>query len=261
MALLDKAREVKNKEINALEGNKVITEANLLLNAAQEEDTKILKELGLDHFISFKEEKEHNINALRVNESIYQTESFSGQQIKDLCITYNLKILPISKYNGKIPNDLVFAIKDFIKKNEKNKVMLNREHFFILAPVESFKLSRHKEPVPQPVDPIVFYREPQDNWERRQKIHEDDVLNTIHSWGNDFTFFRKLRFLSSTSETSGASTLTKSTLALIFLVVAFFANMVAFVPAFIFTIISGSIIYNLFFKEQKIDELWNIASK
>lgn len=72
---------------------------------------------------------------------------------------------------------------------------------------------------------------------------------------------RKLRFLSSTSETSGASTLTKSTLALIFLVVAFFANMVAFVPAFIFTIISGSIICNLFFKEQKIDELWNIASK
>lgn len=112
--------------------------------------------------------------------------------LRDLCLKYDLKYIHLSHYAKIIPKENRDEIKAFIE-NEIEKMRENRKYtekqlirwaqssLYILAPSEHFNTTKHIY-TPKS-DPIVFYEK------------DTDSLDIVTTWGNDFTFFRKIRGL------------------------------------------------------------------
>lgn len=186
--MLNKLRKEKEKEFEALDFDPIIQEAQLLLNAAEEQDLTTLKVLGLDHFVKFEETLTQDRNGVKRYEDIYKQEAFTGKQIKQLCNNYYLRLVPIDKYQGKFPASLAREIREFCQKND---ITISRSSFYILAARETIALHTEKRPVSRDLDPIVFYRQT-DGASRGTEVSEREVLVQVTHWGKDFSVFRSL---------------------------------------------------------------------
>lgn len=190
MDILEELQKEKKRAYDEVENNTISQEANQLLLNAHSEDAEILRVIEMDHQLKYDANLKEDYNRTKHAEEIYKQESFTGNQIKALCIKYNLRMLPTSYYNGSIPTDLGRRVAKFAEENniKADNYNLGR-HLFILAPKEQFNMIQH---VPRQVDPILFFRMDGD-----ERATESDTFVQIMNWGSDFSFMRMFSFLMS----------------------------------------------------------------
>lgn len=100
-------------------------------------------------------------------------------ELKGLCLNYDLRLLPTRLYKGHLDVAAVQKLKEYATKIniELNDYTL-REEFFILAPSESFFLEKIQV---VDKDPVLLHR------------LNNGYYAVIYKWGKNFTFFRSLR--------------------------------------------------------------------
>jgi hypothetical protein len=94
---------------------------------------------------------------------------FHVDQIRKICIDYRLRFLDVKLFKGKIPNEAIKKLEEF--KNQHKNLDLELK---IMAPSKLFELENYD-------DPLLFAK------------LEDGYYYLIHKWGNDLSFFRKLK--------------------------------------------------------------------
>ncbi len=94
---------------------------------------------------------------------------FNLNQIKSICLKYNLRFLDSSFFKPTFPYEAISKIKSF-----ESKYNVKIKNFKIIAPAEVFKLEDcHK-------DPLLFAQ------------LADNRYYLIHQWGNDLAWYRAL---------------------------------------------------------------------
>jgi len=185
---------------------KDIKEATLLLSAPSE-DLSILHTLNLDHHIKKSKKKVEISQKLTILADQFNRKTYTGDQLKKLCLKYDLKLLSSNFYKGKIDDQLASKIKEFDKENKD--VSISSQHFFVLAVRESFSRNRSGNASNDESETkcLFFYRESADrNSENIHLAGNKDVFTLIHSWGKEYNTSRESRFLFFDSGTDAAST-------------------------------------------------------
>jgi hypothetical protein len=98
-------------------------EGVLLLLEKNEENTKILKEIGFDNYILKVEKEAHIKNSKNVFSQLYGKPSFLGSEIKKVCNDYDLVISKVQNYNGAPFKDLPQIIQKFIDDNSEEVII------------------------------------------------------------------------------------------------------------------------------------------
>jgi hypothetical protein len=98
-----------------------------------------------------------------------QINLFTLNQIKAICLKYNLRFLDSSYFKSSFPYDAISKIKDF-----ENKYEVKVKNFKVIAPAEVFKLEDCNK------DPLLFAQ------------LADNRYYLIHQWGNDLAWYRAL---------------------------------------------------------------------
>ena len=185
MFKVDITEEVKKKRKSSEEeANDVVHEAQLLLEGSHQEEREVLKAVGLGHNIQQAE----RTNSINLERKTFETE-YSGEvvmqknEIKDLCIKYDLKFLRADYYKGHTDLSIGPKINRFVKSNN---ISPSKGDFFLLAPGIAFNLEERPKP-PKQRDPVLFYKVPNNT--------SEDMYVMVHKWGNDFTILRYLRGL------------------------------------------------------------------
>lgn len=116
-----------DKSLSVIEKDNYLEIVDKILKTSSEEDIQFLNGRGF------------NIPYIGKTEKIKKfKEDFKSMvtigSIKNICLKYDMKFLPIKYYKGVLPSDIAQTIRNF----EKNKVNLQVGHYFMLAPKESF---------------------------------------------------------------------------------------------------------------------------
>ncbi len=162
------------KELLTAQDRLVVKEADKLIQNNSPEDIEILRKMGLDYSI---QEAKRTLESSNIMKELDYSRIFTRDEIKDLCITYGLRFLPLEYFKGEVDSNLPSKVKEFIslynnamgdKKNSYG-YEFRYNKFKICAPKESFNLSD------RPVDPLLFYP------------IEDDKFFLAHKWGSDIS--------------------------------------------------------------------------
>ena len=165
-----------NEKSTASDPDAAINETKLLLDGDYNKERTLLKQIGLGHHIEKAETKRGLAIEKKKMEDQYEGRVYSEQEIKELCLDYNLKFLKAKSYKGRIDMEIGVKIRHFFEKNTLNTAADNNK-FFIMAPPKAFNLMDFPVP-PVAIDPILFYRT------------ENGSYTLVHKWGNEFTIFR-----------------------------------------------------------------------
>lgn len=266
--LLNELDSLKEKEQNIINGDAIVKQAETLLLNKHEEDMEILHKIGLDHHIRYHKKLNEDENRTKVQEEIYKQKVYTGEQIKLLCNKYDLRLLPASEYNGGIPASLSREIKQFMERQEGINTIRSNS-FWILAPTSQFETIKN---VPVNEDPILFYLCDSENMSSSHSdgAKEYDRFIQVTNWGNDFTFLRRFKWLTSSYNyrSGSCNNLTRFKFASLFFFIAltlpFLLN--RFVQNdfgswafqfFVFLIVGCMLAFNLFLKNEELDDLWN----
>lgn len=256
---LRKKKDQASKE--AEEINSIINDTNQLLLGHHQEDEETKRALGVHTKVSYESEVTETTKRLAMHDKIYKKESFSGEFVKHLCNKYDLRILPISEYTGKVPPEMYRKVREFAEENKDKKVNISDGNFFILAPVEMFETRKVRKILDK--DPILFYRE-SPNGTYNRTIQSNDILMNVYDWGNDFSFLRQLRYLvNDYSEYSndGISNRSRTIIFGILLTLIATAHLTGLVPSFGWTMVMAFASVLGYFggtmSETKIKDLWN----
>lgn len=178
----------KEKEKTKEEFGNFSENTQLLLDAGADEDKEALRAAGLNHEI-LEAEHSRGIEIDRKNlEEEYGLDVYTKDEIKNLCIKYDLRFLRSSHYAGKLDSIIAGKLKKFIKDNPVGDVS---DSFYIIAPAEAFDLRGRDATTKNAADPILVY-----------KVPKEDKYLFIHKWGRDFTILRRLRGLYMESESN-----------------------------------------------------------
>lgn len=221
---LDKINKVK------LSNFKKNNETEILLLEAPKEDLSLLKEIGFDFSLQEVENQKNQIDALIGLEKVYNKPVYLGEDIKKLCIEYDLRLLPVNKFKGNADSSLIKIIKDFAENSKTDVSLMGYERFFILAPEEYFFSDK---PVKSLKNCTIFYRE-----ENRHKAYEDQKFIKIHSWGENYSPLRKFNFLLDCSAPERDMNYGTGFMLLVFLTIFLFVISYIFKTERFFTIIS-----------------------
>lgn len=161
---------------------KEIQEATLLLEAPKE-SLAILEKINLDHQIHKNRKKVETSQKLKALEVLFNSKTYTGKQLKELCNFYDLKCLYAQEYKGKLDPELPNKLKEF---EDTNNITLRARDCFILAISNSF----NKDCEDSTSNCIFLYREGCSG-----KAEENEVFNVIHSWGESIKPIRKYKFL------------------------------------------------------------------
>ncbi len=101
-------------------------EGTLLLLQKSSDNTKILKEIGFDNYISKVEKEAHVKNSKVVISQLFGKPAFLGSEIKKLCNDYDLVISKVSNYNGAPFKDLPQIIEAFMDANSEDVLIPER---------------------------------------------------------------------------------------------------------------------------------------
>ena len=94
---------------------------------------------------------------------------FTSQQIKHICLKYNLRFLDSSYFKSPFPYEAIAKIKAF-----EHTYAVTIKNFKVIAPAEVFKLEDCNK------DPLLFAQ------------LADNRYYLIHQWGNDLAWYRAL---------------------------------------------------------------------
>ena len=137
--LVKELNKVQEKSYQELNDGKSITDQveQLLLGYAHEEEA-ILTNAGFTKINSYEKKLTEDYRRTKVAEQIYKKQSFTGLQIKQLCNTYDLKLLQTKHYRGSIDSSLSNKIKEF---SEATGLPINDYNMFVLAPTSAFNVT------------------------------------------------------------------------------------------------------------------------
>lgn len=190
MELIKELEKQKQKDFKELPENFLLQEVNQLLLSASSVENDVINKLGMIQNNPIEKKLKDDYVRTKKSEEIYNTSSFTGKQIKNLCDEYDLKCLQLTYFKGAYPPEMLRKINEFALENN---IQISQTDWFIIAPSESFELQKH---IPKPIDPIVLYRTDRNNsgWH----AHEDDNFVQVYNWGNDFMWHRKVNFMFNT---------------------------------------------------------------
>jgi hypothetical protein len=174
---LDKAKKSSKNGVDL-----IVKEAQLLLTQGAEEEAKALRVAGLDHQAKVVE-KSRGVELERERfENEYGNDVYTREEIKQICLKYDLRFLPSEYYRGKLDTQVASKLKRFIAEHQHE--MGNSGTFYIIAPDTLFELEdRPAKPFwTINTDPILVY-----------KLPRQDKYVYIHKWGVDFTLIRRFR--------------------------------------------------------------------
>lgn len=173
------AKSVKNIDVDS-------NEELLLLNAPSEFD-EVYRTLGVNSKQDFVKAQLKDSREIGVFQDKYNNlEAFKGHHIKKLCNSHDLMILPISNIKGYLNDNTMKAIKEF--SEEFKDTILRDSSIYILAKRECF----YNDFIGKEVKTfVIFYKDrANDNGSSSRKLRKEDVINQIHSSGNDFSSLR-----------------------------------------------------------------------
>lgn len=175
-------KQLDAEKVKTQQGETLVKEAKLLLDGNHQRERDLLKKIGLGHSI-IKAETARGLGIERQNlEEKYEGKVYMIDEIKNLCLDYDLRFLNTEHFKGHIDTEIGYKVKSFFDKHKLNENYDNKM-FYILAPKKAFNLE--DRPKPPPVDPILFYR---------PNRNEQKYL-MVHQWGNDFTILRLIKGL------------------------------------------------------------------
>ncbi len=169
----------------ALKGKNTLDEARMkhqldevksLLSHEEAREREILSMLGVDACVKQYEDKQSLYLEKQDLKKKYATDIFHIDQIKELCVNYNLRFLPSQLYQGWIDTELGPKVKRFIAEKKVSDYDLETS-FFVMAPEKEFELKNIEE-IPQQYDPLLFYR--------IDEVH----YCLVHQWGSDLSTWR-----------------------------------------------------------------------
>jgi hypothetical protein len=176
--LEENLKNQKKKDMEVLDS---VKEVRLLLQNAESEDARILRNLSENSELNRVERITQTALEIERLESKYTGDIFTLEQIEKLAIDYRLRFLNSRYFTGKFDVEVAAKIKEF---GRENNMSLNEYHlknnFFILGPKEIFDLKDEKYIEPKQLDPVLFYK------------LDDNHYRMIHKWGSDFTILRYL---------------------------------------------------------------------
>lgn len=184
MNLAEKLREHSKTDDSRM--LKQLEEVKSLLLREENREREILSALGVDSCVQQYEDKQSVYLEKQSLKKKYATDVFHVDQIKDLCIEYDLRFLSSRLYKGWIDNELGLKVKKFVDQHKISEYDLDTS-FYIMAPEKQFEL-KNIEIAPKEYDPLLFY-----------KI-DDEHYTLVHQWGSDLnglryiTAFRKRSF-------------------------------------------------------------------
>ncbi len=169
-----------------------VQEIKLLMDSNSDKEKQVLKELGLGANIVKAEKAIAKAVVFKELDEKYEGQIYTEEQIKALAIKYRLRFLNTTSFEGHIAPEVGSVLVRFCEKNLINS-SYERDRFYILAPVNSFKLEK------KPVDPLLFYK-------IESRNHDERMYKLVYKWGEDFTIARRgLGFLYSDKFTLGFS--------------------------------------------------------
>jgi hypothetical protein len=158
-----------------------VKEVKLLMESNDMEKARILR--GLSSNSQFKRAEELIGKQLDLEklENSYDGRVYTLDQIRDLCVDYNLRFLSAQYFTGGFDVEVAGKIIEFSNKTKApiDDYSLRRD-YFIMAPEEMFTLKEIKHIPKKELDPAIFYRIDRNHY------------RLVHKWGNDFTIFRLL---------------------------------------------------------------------
>jgi len=259
--LIGELRDNKDKYRRGLIENNTNREAQTLMLGAKSEDIAVLETLGLDHHIKYNQAVEVKLSRTTAIEKIYARESFTGKEIKKLCLKYYLKMLHVDAYNGPVPKELTKAINEFRDENDAVKITTN--NFFILAPVKQFE---DVKTVKAYGDPILFYREDNNYSSYKTEAETDEVFSQLYTWGDGFSPLRQYHILfdkncNKMGSDEALSPAARTVMSIMFYILAFMLSILGF-PGWgmAFVIIAMIPISTIFMSKQKADKRWNVPN-
>lgn len=158
-----------------------VKEVKLLMESNDIEKARILRGLSNNSQFSRVEKMVGKQMDLEKLENAYDGRVYTIEQIKDLCVDYNLRFLPSAYFTGSFDVEVAGKISEFSKRtNTPIEDYTLRNSFYVMAPEEMFMLKDEKYISKKELDPAIFY-----------KI-DNQHYRLVHKWGDDFTIFRLL---------------------------------------------------------------------
>ena len=172
------------REANVEENKNLISEVQLLLDTAGQEEREALRIVGLEHHVVHAENTRGVEIERKKFEEEYASSSFTESEVKALCMKYDLRMLPTRLFIGKLDGEVASKLKAFVSKH-KSEIGNYSDNFYIIAPPKAFMLE-NQPPKPRRIDPILLYRVP------GERNRQENQYVLIHKWGKDFTLYRRL---------------------------------------------------------------------
>lgn len=145
-----------------------------LLKREGELEKEVLQRMGLSQN-EISQEQSNWIQQCQLNQT-YCGEVYHIDDIRKICMEYNMRMLPSSLYRG--PVDPMFGAK--VKRFQQERQLSKEEvedNFFIVAPAKAFDLEQRQRPVVD-IDPLLLY-----------KVN-DNFYKLVHQWGSDLNLLR-----------------------------------------------------------------------
>jgi hypothetical protein len=184
---------------SASKGDEIVQDVKLLLAETASEERALLKSIGLSFDLNLAENKlQEQIIKKSANEKL-DKNIVLGEDIKKMCTDYRLYMKPANQYTGTLPPTLGAELLRFCKeKNIPLPANSDYSRFYIIAPPKMFKgyltpyqvykktidamdEIKAEEKRRREEDPILVY-----------KLDEPGYYAIIKSWGNDFSWLRRV---------------------------------------------------------------------
>lgn len=158
-------------------------EQRLLLSPGGDKERQALRIAGIDHEI-LEAQKKIGIEIDRKRgEENYKNSVFTKDEVKNICVKYDLRFLSSSDFIGDLGSDAPKEMASFIKENPE---IGQSNCFYIIASEEYFHLNRHNnntKKTKKGSKAMILYKEP----------HNDNYV-LINSWGS-YSILRRIRGL------------------------------------------------------------------
>jgi hypothetical protein len=135
----------------------LLDEVNQLLSEASGNDSDVISRLKVKG------------NPVDVNEEIDQSNIFTLEEIRTICIRYRLRFLDSTHFKSQYPYSAISEINAFEKKHQ-----LKINSFRIIAPSKAFDLENINK------DPLLFAQ------------LNNNTYYLLHQWGHELSWYRKL---------------------------------------------------------------------
>lgn len=145
------------KERERLSQEKLLKEAKDILLQEEKTESAIIQNIKV-HNSGF------SINSFTENEKL-----FSLDEIRNTCISYNMRFLDSTLYKGEIPYEAISGIKELQRKSG-----ITIDKFKIMAPARLFRL------VDADADPMLF------------ALLANGNYYLVHKWGTDMKWHRRI---------------------------------------------------------------------